>query len=35
MIILINGSMSFECVKPMINRSDSLPTADKAYHTNV
>ena len=30
MIILINGSMSYECIRPMTNRSDTLPTTNKA-----
>ena len=35
MIILINGRMSFECVRPMTNGCDNIPTANKVYHTNV
>ena len=35
MIILINGSMSHECIRPMTNRSGTLPTATKTCHTHV
>ena len=35
MIIFINGSMSYECVKPMTHRSVALPTAIKVYLAHI
>ena len=35
MIILINGSMSYECIRPMTNRSDALLTAIEVYHAHI
>ena len=35
MIILINGCMSYECVRPMTNRSGTLLTVIKAYHAHI
>ena len=35
MIILINGSMSYECVRPMTNRSDILFMTIKVYHAHI
>ena len=35
MIILINRSMSYECVRPMTNGSDALLAAIEVYHDYV
>ena len=35
MIILINGNMSYECVRPMTNTSGTLLTATKVYHNHI
>ena len=35
MINLINENMSYKCVRPMTNRSGTLLTAIKGYHTTV
>ena len=35
MIILINGSMNYECVRPMTNRSDTLFMPMEVYHDHI
>ena len=35
MIILIKGSMSHECVRPMSNRSDTLTAVTQVFHAFV
>ena len=35
MIILINGSISCECIRPITNRSGTLHTASSADHIKI